>query len=177
MKHLFKSERLGFRNYHLEDLEAMHHVSGDQDVMEHFPAVSTKEQTLEFIQRMIKHYEKYQFCYFAVDRLDTMEMIGFIGLCTQDYLESIGKFVDVGWRLNKTSWGNGFATEGAKACLKFAFDELKLETVYAVATASNTKSFKVMKKIGMVPVLEFEHPKLKDYPRLVNCILYRINKK
>ena len=177
MNHIFTSDRLGFRNYREDDLESMFAVSGDPEVMEHFPFTNTKEQTQGFIARMMKHFDEHQFCYFAVDRLDTMEMIGFIGLYTQDYLEGKEPFVDIGWRLAKSSWGVGFATEGSKACLQYAFDKLGMDTIYSVASTINVKSLRVMEKIGMEAEHEFKHPLLLSHPRIVNCIRYRIDKK
>lgn len=177
MPHLFTSERLGFRNWEEKDIPKMAAISGDPEVMRFFPATATEEQTRQFIVRMQTDFEERGHCYFAVDRLDTNEMIGFIGLMYQDYEVDFTPCVDIGWRLKKSAWRQGFATEGAKACLDFAFRKLDLKSVVAVATCVNIPSEAVMQKIGMQKVKEFVHPRLIQDERLKDCVLYEIKAK
>jgi len=147
--YLFSSKRLGFRNWSLDDLNAMTALNDDDAVMEFFPLKPSRQNTKEFIIRMQQQFSKNGFCYFAVDLLDTKEFIGFIGLSEQTYLESLGPFVDIGWRLKKSVWNKGYATEGAIACLDFGFHHIGLDIIYSVAPEINTKSEFIMKKIGM----------------------------
>ncbi len=170
--YLFKSKRLGFRNWIDSDIPLMIEISGDADVMKNFPAVATRKQTTVFIERMQAMFTEKGFCYFAVDSLEDNSFIGFIGLCHQDYDVEFAPCIDVGWRLDKQYWGKGFATEGAKRCLDYAFNELGLENIKSTAPLVNLNSIKVMQKIGMTKQLEFNHPKLLDNKRLVNCICY-----
>ncbi|MDY8138227.1 GNAT family N-acetyltransferase [Aquimarina sp. 2201CG5-10] len=174
--YLFKSERLGFRNWSLNDLDDLASINNDDDVMEFFPFKPSKEDTKSFIVRMQQQFEEKRFCYFAVDILDTKELIGFIGLSEQTYLENFGPFVDIGWRLKKSIWNKGYATEGAKACLDYGFTQIGLENIYSVAPEINVKSELIMKKIGMQRIETFDHPKLKDYPQLMSCVLYQKKK-
>ncbi|MEM6772576.1 MAG: GNAT family N-acetyltransferase, partial [Bacteroidota bacterium] len=81
---------------------------------------------------------------------------------------------DIGWRLHPDVWGQGLATEGARACLDFAFGELGLDQVVAVAVKQNAPSIRVMEKLGMEYDLEFIHPALVESPRLSRCVLYTI---
>jgi RimJ/RimL family protein N-acetyltransferase len=177
MEYLFKSERLGFRNWQQSDIVKMQEISSDPDVMEFFPYVATLQQTTEFVERMQKMFAETSYCYFAVDRLDTQEFIGFIGLCDQDYKVPFCPMTDIGWRLNKKHWGNGFATEGAQKCLDYAFNEIGLKEVYSTAPRINEKSWSVMKKSGMELHLEFNHPNLKDDERLADFLCYKITNK
>jgi len=78
--YLFTSERLGFRAWQQEDIDAMQEINSDARVMEFFPALLTMEQTKAFIERMNRQFDEKSFCYFAVDVLATKEFIGFIGL-------------------------------------------------------------------------------------------------
>jgi len=172
-KNLIETERLGLRNWTVEDIDAMVPISADLKVMAYFPAVATEEQTRNFGKRMQAMYDLRKHCYFAVEELATGEMIGFIGLCYQDYKASFTPCVDIGWRLKTSAWGKGYATEGAKACMEYARAVLKLKEVYAVASEINTSSIKVMEKIGMTLVETFVHPRLVDDERLKNCVLYR----
>ena len=176
IKYLFKSERLGFRNWTKNDLPEFAKINADLDVMEHFPKPLTKEDTSAFIERLNLHYEKYGYNYFAVEILKTEELIGFVGLANQDYASDFTPAIAIGWRLKKSAWGKGYAAEGAKKCLEFAFTNLSLNHVISFFTEKNTKSEKVMQKIGMEKIGIFNHPKLKAYPEYQKCVCYKISK-
>ena len=177
MKHyLFKSQRLGFRNWKNEDLQEFAKLNADSEVMEHFPETLNKKETKAFIQRLQLHFDKNGYNYFATEVLETGKFIGFIGLALQNYESEFNPATDIGWRLKKSAWGNGFATEGAKRCLEYAFNDLKLEKVISTCTENNSNSENVMVKIGMIKKGEFKHPKLKLYPAFEKCIWYEITK-
>jgi RimJ/RimL family protein N-acetyltransferase len=175
--YVFKSARLGFRNWIASDIPLMVEISGDAEVMMHFPAVATPKQTKEFIERMQVMFSEKGYCYFAVDHLNDNTLIGFIGLYDQDYEVEFAPCIDIGWRLAKKYWGKGFATEGAKRCLAYAFKELGLANIKATAPLVNKGSISVMEKIGMAKQLQFKHPKLLANQRLVNCVCYEIKNK
>ena len=174
--YIFKSERLGFRNWTASDVEKMALLNSDKDVMEFFPNTETLEQTQNFIERMQQQFLEKGFCYFAVDELATNEFIGFIGLSEKTFESDFTPCVDIGWRLSKNFWNRGFATEGAKRCLEFGFEDLKLEKIVAIAPKVNVKSEAVMRKIGMRKVKNFQHPLLQLYPQIQECVLYEIIK-
>ena len=174
--YLFKSDRLGFRNWLSTDIVKLAAINSDKEVMAFFPSTRTLSETESFIKRMQKQYAEKGYCYFAIDKLDNGEFIGFIGLSEQNYEADFTPCIDIGWRLAKSEWNKGFATEGAKKCLDFAFETLQLDKVYAIALVANTKSEQVMKKIGMRKVKFFDHPQLMDNYRLRKCVLYDIDK-
>jgi len=144
--------------------------------MEFFPYLPSLEQTKLFIERMQNQFNKNGFCYFAVDVLETEEFIGFIGIAEQTFEADFTPCIDIGWRLDKKYWKKGYASEGAKRCLEFAFETKKLESIKAVAPKINLKSRKVMEKIGMKYMKDFKHPALKGDKRLEICVLYEINR-
>lgn len=150
-------------------------INADAAVMAFFPAVQSEKQTIEFIERMKKQLDGNGFCYFAVDILDSGEFIGFIGLCKQTYEAEFTPCVDIGWRLKTTAWKNGYATEGAKRCLEYAFRQMNLEKVLAIAPVINIPSIQVMVNIGMRRVKEFKHPLLSNSLALEVCVLYEIS--
>jgi len=160
-----------------EDLTQFAKLNADLEVMRYFPKQLTEKETEEFIERLQKHYEKNGYNYFATEILKTGEFIGFVGLAYQDYETDFNPAVDIGWRLKKSSWGNGYATEGSKRCLEYAFKELKLERVISTCTEKNSNSENVMKKIGMIKKGMFNHPKLKAFPEYEKCIWYEIKKR
>ncbi|GAA4274692.1 GNAT family N-acetyltransferase [Aquimarina gracilis] len=175
-EYFFKSERLGFRNWNFNDTEPFFKICSDDDVMEFFPSKPSKQDTQDFIYRMQEMQKENGFCYFAVDILETEEFIGFIGLCKQNYIKDLSPFVDIGWRLKKSVWNQGYATEGAKACLEYGFDKIGLDKIYSVAPEINKKSELIMKKIGMQQIKTFNHPKLKAHKELQSCVFYEISK-
>ncbi len=175
-EYLFKSERLGFRNWTKNDLNEFATINADLEVMEHFPKPLTKKETAQFIDRLQNHYNKNGYNYFATEVLESGELIGFIGLAFQDYKTDFTPAVDIGWRLKKSAWRKGYATEGAKKCLEYGFKELNLEKIISTCTEKNSKSENVMKKIGMTKIGAFNHPKLKEYPKYKKCICYGLSK-
>lgn len=172
MNYLFKSNRLGFRNWNTSDIDEMAALNSDEKVMEFFPSTQDRAKTRGFIERMQALYERVGFCYFAVDILEGNEFIGFIGICEQNYEAEFTPCVDIGWRLKRGAWGKGYATEGAKRCLDYAFTTLNMDKIYSIASVINTPSINVMKKAGMTKVNTFNHPVLLNDERLKECVLY-----
>jgi len=172
MSYTIQTPRLGLRNWAMEDLERMTAINQNPEVMKFFPSMPDRDATMAFIKKMQAQFAKTQYCYFATELLATKTFIGFIGLMYQDYEAKFTPCVDIGWRLAPNAWGKGYATEGAKACLKYAFEVLHLSTIYSVAPVLNIPSISVMKKIGMKQLYTFDHPKLSDYPDIEPCALY-----
>lgn len=169
------TERLRFRNWSIDDLEDLIEMNSDPEVMRYFPATLDKAENEAFCKRLADRYKQDGYTYYAVDRLDTGECIGFIGLAKQTYEADFTPCVDIGWRLKRSAWNQGFATEGAKACLQFAKETLQLDKIYSVAVEQNTPSINVMRKIGMRYDHHFFHPALKDFPALEKCAVYVID--
>ena len=175
MKHyLFKSRRLGFRNWLEGDTEKLAAINADEEVMAFFPSTRTWQETKNFIGRMRQKYSEKGYCYFAIDKLEDETFIGFIGLSEQNYEADFTPCVDIGWRLAKTAWNKGYATEGAKRCLEYGLEKLKINRIYSIAPIINTKSVQVMKNIGMRKLKTFNHPQLLNNARLRKCVLYVI---
>ena len=86
----------------------------------------------------------------------------------------ISGLIEIGWRIREDKWNQGFATEGAKACLQFGFDQLNFKDIYSFTSKVNIKSERVMQKIGMNKVKEFEHPKIELGSHLKTHVLYKI---
>ena len=132
--------------------------------MEHFPSTLVESEVVELIAKLNEHYETNGFTYYATEILDNQEFIGMIGLASQTYASAYTPAIDIGWRLKRKAWGKGYATEGAKRCLEYAFDELGIDRIISVCICQNLKSEEVMKKIGMTKIGSFDHPEMKDHP-------------
>lgn len=169
-----KTERLGLRNWQPTDFNLYAEMNQDEEVMKYFPSLTSREKSIAQCKRFSDHFDKYGFTYFAVDLLSENKFIGFIGMMHQTYESPFTPFVDIGWRLQKSTWGNGYATEGAKACLEFAFNKMNLSEIYSVATMANLPSHNVMKKIGMKKIGEFDHPNIAADNPMRRCVCFRI---
>jgi ribosomal-protein-alanine N-acetyltransferase len=102
--------------------------------------------------------------------------VGFIGLAEPAFTAPFTPCVEIGWRLARAAWGLGYATEGARAALAFAFDRLRLAEIVSMTTPGNTRSRRVMEKLGMRrdPTDDFDHPNLPPPSPLRRHVLYRL---
>lgn len=143
--------------------------------MRHFPAPMTREQSDQFLKKILDYYRTHQ------DGLLTAEVdsefIGFVGLVEIAYDAPFTPATEIGWRLIPSAWGKGYATEAAHACLRFAFEQMKHSEIVAMTTPQNTPSQKVMQRIGMTynPDDDFDHPLLALDAPLLRHVLYRIS--
>ena len=176
-KYIFTSERLGFRNWIESDKEPYAKMNADKEVMEFFPNTKTKKASFEQVTRFQKHFTDFGFTFFAVDVLETKEFIGFIGMINTNFKADFTPCVEIGWRLQKKFWGFGYATEGAKRCLVYGFNELGFNEIVSITPLKNIKSEKVMQKIGMQKQGTFKHPQIEDGHWLKTELLYKIKKK
>ncbi len=173
-KYLFQSPRLGFRTWTNNDLPDLIMMNSDPVVMEYFPKTLDEKECADLLLRLQMQYDKNGYTYYATELLETGEFLGFIGLAYQEYKSEFTPATDIGWRLKKSAWGKGYATEGALQCLEYAFQNLKLERIMSTCPIANIKSEQVMKKIGMEKKGEFDHPGLSEYPYIEKCVWYEI---
>ncbi|MEM6800048.1 MAG: GNAT family N-acetyltransferase [Bacteroidota bacterium] len=171
--YILKTERLGLRTWRENDLESLARMNADPEVMRYFPSTLTKSKTEQMLQRLQQHFETHGYTYYAAESLDTREFMGFVGLAYQSYETAYTPFTDIGWRLKQEAWGKGYATEAAKAVLIHAKENLQLKEIHAVTPLPNLGSERVMQKIGMTKIAEFEHPEVPEGHELRRCVLYR----
>jgi 3-dehydroquinate dehydratase/shikimate dehydrogenase len=178
-KIVIQTKRLILRSWIENDLEPFAQLNADERVMEYFPYRLNKEESDQMAKRMQAKIETEGWGCWAVSRLDTQKFIGFIGLNTVDkptFPLHFAPCTEVGWRLAYESWGRGYATEGAEACLKYAFETLKLGEIVSFTAAQNRRSMAVMRKIGMHyhPAEDFNHPRISEGHWLRRHVLYRL---
>ncbi len=169
-----ETNRLLLRQWKPADSEVYIAMNADKEVMEFFPSVLTAEQSLEQIERITKHIDEQGYGLFAVERKDNGAFIGFTGLSHPRFTEWFTPCIEIGWRIDKANWKKGFATEAAKACVRFGFEKLLLKEIYSFTSVHNVRSEQVMKKIGMQKVGEFDHPLVEDGHYLKEHVLYTI---
>ena len=143
--------------------------------MEYFPAPLSREESDALIARIEAHQQQHGFTFFAAEVRATSQLIGFIGMVYTPFEARFTPCVEIGWRLAAEFWGQGLATEGARAVLQFGFDELKLAEIVALTVPANRRSRRVMEKLGMTcnAADDFEHPRLPPGHALRPHVLYR----
>jgi ribosomal-protein-alanine N-acetyltransferase len=173
---MIETARLRLRDWRDQDREPLYRITSDPHVMEYFPAPLSREESGTLIDRIEAHQLQHGFTFFAAELRHTAQFIGFIGMVYTPFEAPFTPCVEIGWRLAAESWGQGLATEGARAVLRFGFDELKLPEIVALTVPANRRSRRVMEKLGMTydPTDDFEHPGLPPGHPLRPHVLYRV---
>ena len=95
-EYIFKSKRLGFRDWLGSDLDELVKMNSDEEVMEYFPKTLTKKESGKLFERLKLHYQNNKYTYFATEILASSRFIGFIGLAFQEYQTEYTPAVDIG---------------------------------------------------------------------------------
>jgi RimJ/RimL family protein N-acetyltransferase len=171
------TERLLLRQWRDEDLEPFAQLNDDPEVMEHFPRRHPRAESDAFAGRIRAHIDEHGWGLWAVEVRATAEFIGFVGLAEPRFEAHFTPALEVGWRLKRSAWGHGYATEAARAAVAFAFEVLGRDELVSFTSATNTRSQRVMQRLGMThdPADDFDHP-LVDDPRLRPHVLYRLRR-
>ena len=168
----FNTQRLGFRVWHDRHRAPLAAMNSDPEVMRYFPALMTSEQTNAGVDAWREQFQERGWSNWAVELLDTEEFIGFIGLSVPKRQLPFTPCVEIGWRLKHSAWGYGYATEGAKACLRVGFEQLGLAEIVSFTALINLRSIAVMQRIGMMNChSDFEHPAVPEgHPLRPHCL-------
>jgi len=166
-----RTERLVLRRWTAADRPAFAALNADPQVMATIGPVMTGEQSDAYLDRIEAHFDEHGFGLWCVE-LDG-EPIGFTGFSVPWFRDG----VEIGWRLRSEHWGNGYAPEAARECLRVGFDEIGFDEVLSFTSVVNTNSQRVMRKIGMARDVEadFDHPGVPEASHLRPHVLYRIS--
>ena len=167
-----ETTRLRLRDWQEADFELFSRMNADEEVMKFFPKTLSKEESDAFAKAIIAEIKEYGFVLYAVEVKETNEFIGFIGFHRATFESDFTPCIEIGWRLKKEAWGRGYATEGAKACLQYGFEELGFGEIFSFTADINEPSKHVMRKIGLQFVKEFDHPRVDQDSPLLKHVLY-----
>lgn len=174
MMEYFETDRLILRLWKPDDLPLFAAMNKDERVMRYFPAILTDEQTEAFYNRIQVEFERNGWGLYAVELKSSGMFIGYVGLHEIGFEADFNPGVEIGWRLAADYHNQGLATEAAKLVLKLA-KEKGMTRLYSFTAIQNIPSEKVMQKIGMTKVGEFEHPNLPAASPLLTHVLYQID--
>lgn len=166
-----RTERLLLRAWRESDLDPWAALNADPEVRAHFPDVLTRERSLEAMTRYQAGLEERGWGWWALEVRATGEFVGVAGLAPVSGGTPFDG-VETGWRLARSAWGHGYATEAARAAVAFGFETLGLPEVLAVTASSNHRSQAVMRRLGMTraPGHDFDDPRLPDGPLRRNVV-------
>src|SRR5262245_31172222 len=139
-----RTERLLLRRWHSEDRAPFAAMNADPRVREHFPSLQTREESDATVDRIEEHFAEHGFGWWAVEIPGVTPFVGFIGLSHPRFEAHFTPCVEIGWRLAAECWGQGYATEGARAALDFGFDVLGLDEIVSMTVPANVRSRRVM---------------------------------
>ncbi len=168
--------RLLLRPWRDEDAKPFAAMFADPAVMEFLGPPQDRVAIDAIVGRVRAHFERHGFGWWAAELKKTGAFIGFIGLSHIPFEAPFTPAVEVGWRLASAYWGQGYATEGARAALEAGFTQLGLDEIVSLTVPANMRSRLVMERIGMTrdPSDDFDHPRLAEDHPLRRHVLYRI---
>lgn len=177
---IIETGRLILRPFKEADKEPYAALGANETAMHNFPSTMNKFECDSKMNTLIKLQTRYGFHFLAAELKQTNQFVGLLGLANIDVETKLAipgrPNMEIGWALHPDTWGKGLAPEGARACLTYAWEVLKLNEVVSFTAKTNTPSQRVMEKIGMTrdPEDDFDHPKMPAKHPLTPHVLYRI---
>jgi RimJ/RimL family protein N-acetyltransferase len=175
---VLETSRLLLRRWRDEDRAPFAALNADPVVMEHFPAPLSAAESDTLVDRIAAGLDERGWGLWAVEVRATGSFIGFVGLNPATFDAPFTPAVEVGWRLARSAWGHGYATEGARAALEFGFDKLALDEMVSFTTHGNVRSRQVMERLGMRhdTADDFDNPNVAEGHLLRPHVLYRLDR-
>lgn len=173
-----ETERLILRRWRETDREDLARIHSDPEVMRFLPGVSTRAESDAFMDRAEARFKQGSTSFLAVESKEGGALLGSVGLALVRFAAPFAPAVEVGWRLARSAWGRGFATEAAKAVLREAFARPGLAEVVSFTVPGNMRSRNVMQRLGMShdPAGDFDHPFFPPGHPLRRHVLYRLKR-
>jgi len=172
------TQRLILRSWRDSDRQPFADMSQDADVTEYLRPLATRDACNAWIDFQINHQSSHGFCLWALESRASGMFMGAAGPLHVSFAARFTPAVEVGWRLARSFWGQGFAVEAARAALQVGFGEIGLTQVVAHASERNGRSRRVMAKLGMSHdcAEDFDHPRIPERDPLRRQVLYRLTR-
>lgn len=166
------------RRWRDEDLAPFAAMNADPVVMEFFPSTLARADSDALVRRIEERFEDRGYGLWAVEVVGVAPFIGFVGLNPTEWEAHFTPAVEVGWRLAKEYWGQGYATEAAREALRFGFEEVGLDEIVSFTSEGHLASRAVMERLGMTrdPIDDFDNPKVPEGSPLRRHVLYRLRR-
>lgn len=157
MNYILETERLKLREFTTDDTTFIIELLNSPGWLEFIGEknVKTQEQAANYLQNgPLKSYRQNGFGLSLVEKKDDKKAIGMCGIIKRDNLEN----PDIGFAFLPAFNGQGYAFEIAHATFTYAKEELNIPEVSAITLAANTKSIRLLEKIGFRFVKKFSFP-------------------
>jgi RimJ/RimL family protein N-acetyltransferase len=155
-----RTERLLMRRWQESDREPFAALNGDAETMKYFPDTLDRAASDALIDRLEAGFDERGYGLWALEVAASGQFIGFTGLNPMsDGVPGAGG-MEVGWRLARSAWHHGYATEAARAALTAAFDGAGLTEIWSMTAVLNEPSQAVMRRLGLTEVARFDHPRV-----------------
>jgi RimJ/RimL family protein N-acetyltransferase len=155
---VIETERLLLRTWQTDDAAPFAALNADPQVTRYLNGPMSRDDSDELIARIRAHWDEHGFGLYAAEVKETGTFIGFIGLAIPSFLPDVLPTVEVGWRLAREHWGNGYATEGARASLRCGFEDLELRQIISIIHPENAASIRVAERLDMTRGRDRIHP-------------------
>jgi RimJ/RimL family protein N-acetyltransferase len=144
--------------------------------MQALGGVTSAGQASAWLEAHLAHWSRHGYGRFFVTRGEAF--VGLVGLSRNDFDAGMVPGVEIAWRLSFDGWGKGYATEAARAVMRDGFERLGLDEIIAVTTPGNSRSLRVMERLGMVhaPGDTFDPPRLPEGDSLRLHVVYRLRR-
>jgi len=161
---VIETPRLLLRSWREEDLDPFAALNADPEVMRHFPSTLSRAESAALAARYQTHIEQHGFGRWGVERRDDGAFLGFSGPMSLSPPNPLAPGAEMGWRLARRFWGEGYATEASRAAIDYCLARLGLEQIVAFTATTNLPSQAVMARLGMArrEDLDFDHPNLPE---------------
>ena len=172
---MIETDRLILRAFLETDREPWAAMNADPEVMRHFPATLSREEADAVIERVNGKIAETGVGFWALERKSDGAFLGFAGLnqIAHEHLPIFGRW-EVGWRLARHAWGQGYASEAGAAALAHGFGRMGLPQILAYTAITNTPSEAVMQRLGMrrAADMDFDHPLIAADRPICRHIVY-----
>jgi len=155
-----RTERLLMRRWRESDRDPFAALNGDPDTMRYLLGPLDRAESDAFVDRIESRFDEQGYGLWALEVVGTGTFIGFTGLNPMPEGVPGEGGVEVGWRLARHAWHQGYATEAASTALRVAFGGVGLREIWSMTAVINEPSQAVMRRIGLTEVARFEHPRV-----------------
>jgi RimJ/RimL family protein N-acetyltransferase len=175
---VIETARLTLRSWREADAAPFAALNADPEVMAHFPKPLSRAERDAMLARLIDRWRGDGIAFAAAERRDDWAFIGMVGLARVRFAAPslLEGATEIGWRLARAHWGQGYATEAARGWLAHGFDTLGLDEIISFTVPANLASIAVMRRLGMAhdPVRSFDHPALPEGHPLRRHVVYAL---
>jgi RimJ/RimL family protein N-acetyltransferase len=171
-----ETDRLLMRRWTEADREPFAALNGDPLTLQFFPTTLSRAESDAMVDRIETRFDEHGFGLWALEVAATRQFIGFTGLSPMpDDVPGAGG-MEIGWRLARSAWHQGYATEAARRALAVAFDDVGLTEIWSMTAVLNKPSQAVMRRLGLTEVARFSHPRVPEGHPLEPHVIYHLDR-